>query len=81
MFFTTLVGDLLIMLYIEYKSTGLFSLNFYIYIRKPVYWPCDLFMQSTGTIWTPLIWDYTPILIIPVKFGQNPISSVKGDAY
>jgi len=32
-------------------------------------------MQSTGTVWTTLVGDHPGI--IPVKFGQNPISSLE----
>jgi len=31
-------------------------------------------MQPTGTVWTTLIGDHSGI--IPVKFGQNPISGM-----
>jgi len=34
-------------------------------------------MQLTGTVSTTLIGDHTGI--IPVKFGQNPISGCRGD--
>jgi len=34
-------------------------------------------MQPTGTVSTTLIGDYPGI--IPVKFGQNPISVFRGD--
>jgi len=40
---------------------------------KPIFWPRDLLKQPTGTVWTTLIG------IIPVKFGQNPISGYRGD--
>jgi len=45
------------------------------FILKPtgIYWPPDLFMQPTGMVWTTLIVDHPGI--IPVKFGQIPISS------
>jgi len=42
------------------------------FILKPIYWPRDLLMQPTGTVWTTLNGDHTGI--IPVKFGQIPIS-------
>ena len=38
---------------------------------------CDLDMQWTGTIWTTL--KVGQPRIIPVKFGQNPISGLGGD--
>jgi len=40
-------------------------------ILKTKFWPRDLLMQPTGTVWTTLIGDHPGI--IPVKFGQNPI--------
>ena len=42
------------------------------FILKPIYWPHDLLMQQTGTVLTTLIGDHPGI--IPVKFGQIPIS-------
>jgi len=39
--------------------------------------PRDLLMQPTGTVWTTLIGDHPGI--IPVKFGQNPISGFRED--
>ena len=44
---------------------------------KPIFWPRDLLMQPTGTVWTNLIGDHPGI--IPVKFGQIPISSSRED--
>jgi len=44
---------------------------------KPIFWPHDLLMQPTGTVWTILIEDH--LGIIPVKFGQNPMSGFKGE--
>jgi len=41
---------------------------------NPIFWPCDLLMQP---IRTNLVGDHTGI--IPVKFGQNPMSSFRGD--
>jgi len=35
-------------------------------------------MQPTGTVWTTLIGDHPGI--IPVKFGQIPISGLREDA-
>jgi len=46
-------------------------------ILKTYFWPCDLLMQPTGTVWTTLIGDHPEI--IPVKFGRNPISGFRGD--
>ena len=34
-------------------------------------------MQPTGTVWTTLIGDHPGI--IPVKFGQNPMSGFRGE--
>ena len=39
---------------------------------KPMFLPRDLLIQPTGTVWTTLIGDHPGI--IPVKFGQIPIS-------
>ena len=44
---------------------------------KPIFGPCDLLMQPSGTVWTTLIGDHPGI--IPVKFGQNPMSGFRGD--
>ena len=75
---TTLVEDLLMMLYIKYESTGPCS------FRQEDFWKFktylltrDLHMQPTGTVWTTLIRDH--LGIIPVKFGQIPISSSRED--
>jgi len=42
------------------------------FILKPIYWPRDLLMQPSGMVWTTFIGDHQGI--IPVKFGQIPIS-------
>jgi len=47
------------------------------FILKPIYWPRDLLMQLTGTVWTRLIGDHPGI--IPVKFVQIPISGSRED--
>jgi len=47
------------------------------FILRPIYWPHDLLMQPTGTVWTTLIGDHPRI--IPVKFGEIPISSSRED--
>jgi len=44
---------------------------------KPIFWPRDLLMQPTGTIWTIVVGDHPGN--IPVKFGQNLISSFRED--
>jgi len=36
-------------------------------------------MQPTGTVWTTLIGDHPGI--IPVKFGQIPISGLREDVF
>ena len=62
------------------KAPGLVVLDKKIlesFILKPIYWPRDLLMQSTGTVWTTLIGDHPGI--IPVKFGQIPISGSRED--
>ena len=46
-------------------------------VKKSIFSSCDLHMQWTGTIWTTLKEDQPRI--IPVKFGQNPISGLGGD--
>ena len=45
------------------------------FILKPIYWPRDLLMQPTGTVWTTLVEEH--LGIIPVKFGQNPMSGFR----
>jgi len=40
---------------------------------KPKFWPRDLLMQPIKTVWTILVGDHQGI--IPVVFGQIPISS------
>jgi len=42
---------------------------------KPIVWPRDLLMQPTRTVWTLLVEDHPGI--IPVKFGQNPMSGFR----
>ena len=44
---------------------------------KPFFWPRDLLMQLIGTVLTTLVEDH--LGIIPVKFGQNPISAFRGE--
>ena len=63
------------MLYIKYESTG--KKIFESFFLKPIYWPRDLLMQPTETIWTTLIGDHPGI--IPVKFGPIPISGSRED--
>jgi len=46
-------------------------------ILKTYLWPRDLLMQPTGTIWTILVGDH--LGIVPVKFGQIPISGSRED--
>jgi len=74
-------GVLWMMLYTKYESSGLCSFGledvWKIAFWKPIFWPRDLLMQPTGTGWTTLIGDHPGI--IPVKFGQIPISGFRGD--
>jgi len=44
-------------------------------ILKPNFWPRDLLMQPIRTIWTIVVEDN--LGIIPVEFGQIPISSLR----
>ena len=62
------------------KAVGLVVLDkkiFKSFILKPIYWPCDLLMQPTGTVWTTLIGDHPGI--IPLKFNQMPFSGSRED--
>jgi len=77
---TTLVEDLLMLFYIKYESTSPCSFrqeDFWKLHFKTYLLTCDLFMQPTGTVWTTLIGDHPGI--IPVKFGQIPISGSRED--
>ena len=69
------------MLYTKYESSEPCSFrqeDFWMFhFKKPIYWPRDLLMQPTGTIWTTLIGDHPRI--ISVKFGQVPISGYRED--
>jgi len=47
------------------------------FILKTFFLPYDLLTQPTGTVWTILIGDHQGI--IPIKFGQNPISGSRED--
>ena len=46
-------------------------------ILKTIFWPCDLLMQLTGMVWTTLVEEH--LGIIPVKYGQNPMSGFRGE--
>ena len=46
-------------------------------VKKAIFSSYDLDIQWTQTIWTTLKEDQPRI--IPVKFGQNPISGLGGD--
>jgi len=62
------------------KALGIVVLDkkiFESFVLKPIYWPDDLLMQPTGTVWTTLIEDHQGI--IPVKFGQIPNSGSRED--
>jgi len=67
------------MLYTKNESAGSCSLrqeDFWKLHFENICLPCDLFEQSTGTVWTTLEEDHP--WIIPVKFGQNPMSGFRG---
>jgi len=77
---TTLVEDLLMMLYIKYESTGPCSFrreDFWKFHFKTYLLTRDILMQPTGTVWTILIRNHPGI--IPVNFGQIPISGSRED--
>ena len=60
------------------RSSGFWQVDFLIFlVKKSIFSSFDLDMQWTETIWTTLKEDQTRI--IPVKFGQNPISGLGGD--
>jgi len=65
---TTLVENLLMMLYIEYESTGPCS------FRQEDFWKFyfKTYLLTPWLSWTTLIGDHPGI--IPVKFGQIPIN-------
>ena len=44
---------------------------------KLTFWPRDLHMQPTRTIWTILEGDHPGTN--PVEFGQNPMSGFRGE--
>jgi len=43
-----------------------------LHLKKPIFWPRDLLMQSIRTIWTITVEDHPGT--IPVEFGKIPIS-------
>ena len=45
------------------------------FILKPIYWPHELLLQPTASIWTTLVEDHPEIN--PVNFGQNPMSGFR----
>ena len=60
------------------RSSGFWQEDFFKFlVKKSNFSSWDLDMQWTGTIWTTLKEDLPRI--IPVKFGQNPISGLGGD--
>ena len=68
------------MLYTKHESSRSCSFGQYFFfncIFKPTFWSRDLLMQPTGTVWTTLLGDHP--IIIPVKFGQNPMSGFRGE--
>ena len=48
-------------------------------VKKSIFSSSDLDMQRTGTIWTTLKKNIPRI--IPVKFGQNPVSGLGEDVF
>ena len=60
------------------RSSGFWQEDFLKFlVKKSIFSSCDLDMQRTETIWTTLKEDQPRI--IPVKFGQIPISGSGGD--
>ena len=60
------------------RSSGFWQEDFFMFlVKKSIFSSCDLDMQRAGTIWTTLK-EGQP-RIIPVKFGQIPISGLGGD--
>jgi len=41
--------------------------------QKPIFWPRDLLVKQIRTIWAIMVEDY--LGIIPIEFGQIPISN------
>jgi len=70
------------MLYTKYESSGPYSFRqedfWKLHFKNlKIFWPCDLLMQPTETIWTTLVGD--PPGIIPVEFDQNSMNSFTGE--
>ena len=69
------------MLYTWYESSGSCSIGqeefWKLHFENLFVLPCDLLMQSTIMFWTTLVGDHTGI--IPVKFGQIPMSGFRGE--
>jgi len=66
------------MLSIKYESSGPCSFrqeDFWKLHFENLFWPRDLLMQRTETVWATLVEDHPRI--IPVKFGQNPMSGFR----
>jgi len=66
------------MLYTKYESSGPWSFrqdDFWKLHFENLFWPRDLLMQPTGTVWTTLEEEH--IGIIHVKFGKNPMSGFR----
>ena len=69
------------MLYTKYKISGQCSFRqedfFKLHFEDLCFGPRDQLKQPTGTFWTPLVGDHPGV--IPVKFGQNPMSGFRGE--
>ena len=65
---------------LKMKALGLLVLDKQIFENcnlKTYVWPRDLLKKPTGMVWTTLVGDHPGI--IPVKFGQNPMSCFRGE--
>ena len=69
------------MLYTKYESSGPCSFGqedfWKLHFENLIFLPCNIIIQPTGKVWTILVGDHPGI--IPVKFGQNPMSSFRGE--
>ena len=69
------------MLYTKYESSRPCSVRqeyfWKLHFENLFVWPRDLPMQPIRTIWKTLVGDNP--WIIPVKFGQNPMSGFRGE--
>jgi len=60
-------------LYTKYESSRSFSFEQEDFL-KPFCWPCDLLMQTIGSVWKILVGDH--LGIISVEFGQISINGL-----